>query len=160
MFVIEYQVSYFCPCMIYGKIIDMKKLLFILLLAVIGMKVYSGSELERQVMDMAIPETIVQDGEEHDRHLAYKALEKALDFSACCDEVSQSASHQFHVSQRLLLRSLQISAQQINRMQAKDLIRYIQHQTTLGESSHEMSYCIGRAGEQSLYVYAIRHLLI
>lgn len=138
----------------------MRNLLFILLVAVIGVKLCSGYGMERQVADMPEGAAVVPDEEHHARQLAYKALENALDFSICCDETAQSVSHQFNVSQRLLLRIVQGNSQLANRMQAKDLIRYIHHQTAVGESSCEVSYCIGRTGGQSLYVYAIRHLLI
>lgn len=138
----------------------MRNLLFILLVAVIGVKLCSGYGMERQVAGMPAGAAVVPDEEHHARQLAYKVLENALDFSICCDEMAQSVSHQFNVSQRLLLRIVQGNSQLANKMQAKDLIRYIHHQTAVGESSCEVSYCIGRTGGQSLYVYAIRHLLI
>lgn len=138
----------------------MRNLLFILLVAVIGVKLCSGYGMERQVAGMPAGAAVVPDEEHHARQLAYKVLENALDFSICCDETAQSVSHQFNVSQRLLLRIVQGNSQLANKMQAKDLIRYIHHQTAVGESSCRVSYCIGRTGGQSLYVYAIRHLLI
>lgn len=138
----------------------MRNLLFILLVAVIGVKLCSGYGMERQVAGMPAGAAVVPDEEHHARQLAYKVLENTLDFSICCDETAQSVSHQFNVSQRLLLRIVQGNSQLANKMQAKDLIRYIHHQTAVGESSCRVSYCIGRTGGQSLYVYAIRHLLI
>ncbi len=138
----------------------MKRFWFIVVLAVIGLKVYTGPQLEQQINAMAASEATVKNDDRNSKEHLFKEFAKAFDYSVCCDDAFQSPLNQFNATSRLVVRGIQQQAHYASKMQAKELIRYIQHQTAVGESSNQLCYSIGRTGEQSLYVYAIRHLLI